>query len=332
MNYQYHEWKKQLFSRNDAGLLILSFPAIQKMGICVKQLVQDSTLQKDAMLLIAKELPDQQAIVSMMDLSLEAEAFGAQVLFEENEIPAIKGVLIHNEEEAKALPIPRVEDTRCQIYVDAIKQVMDSNPDRPVFAGVIGPYSLAGRLMDVSEIMIQCMMDPDYVKLVLRKTTDFLKSYIRTYKEVGANGVIMAEPLAGLLSSEMLQEFSSTYIKEIVDELQDESFSIFYHNCGPSVVSAIDEIIETNCAGYHFGNAIALEEILSKVDSDILVMGNLDPVKCFMEGSKQDMEVAVQELLDHCGSYPNFVASSGCDIPPKASWENIHTFFECLKK
>ena len=41
--------------------------------------------------------------------------------------------------------------------------------DRPVLAGCIGPFSLAGRLMDVSEIMILCYEEPELVHAVLGK-------------------------------------------------------------------------------------------------------------------------------------------------------------------
>lgn len=48
-------------------------------------------------------------------------------------------------------------------YIEAIRQACGLIQDRPVFAGVIGPYSLAGRLMDVTEIMVNCYADPDFV-------------------------------------------------------------------------------------------------------------------------------------------------------------------------
>ena len=47
--------------------------------------------------------------------------------------------------------------------------------------------------------------------------------------------------------------------------------------------------------------------------------------------SPDSMKNAVKELLDKCGSYPNFILSSGCDIPASASWDNINAFFEALK-
>ena len=56
--------------------------------------------------------------------------------------------------------------------------------------------SLAGRLMDVSEAMINCYEEPEMVHIVLEKATKFLIDYISAYKEAGADGILMAEPLA----------------------------------------------------------------------------------------------------------------------------------------
>ena len=55
--------------------------------------------------------------------------------------------------------------------------------------GCIGPFSLAGRLMDVSEAMINCYEEPEMVHIVLKKATKFLIDYISAYKEAGADGI-----------------------------------------------------------------------------------------------------------------------------------------------
>ena len=204
--------------------------------------------------------------------------------------------------------------------------------EKTVFGGVCGPYSLAGRLMDVSEIMMQCIMDPKLVHLVLQKVTTFLKQYIQAYKDVGASGVILAEPLAGLLSPTMVQEFSSSYIKEITEELQDDTFTVIYHNCGPNTVQSLPEILSSDCGAWHFGNAVSLEKILEQVPADCLIMGNLDPVGCFCGCSADELEQKERALLKECGAYSNFVLSTGCDLPPKAKWENIQRFFKTLEQ
>jgi len=54
-------------------LPVVSFPAAKKLGIPVDTLVRDASLQAKAMLLMA-EGTKTPAVVSLMDLSVEAEA------------------------------------------------------------------------------------------------------------------------------------------------------------------------------------------------------------------------------------------------------------------
>ena len=314
------------------GFLILSFPAIQKMGITVKELIGSSDLQAQAMKIVADATPDAIASVSMMDLSLEAEAFGSAVHFSDDEVPTVTGSIINSEEDADALQIPEIGTGRTQIYIDAIEKSVQLIKDRPVFAGVIGPFSLAGRLMDVSEAMIYCYDEPDMVHTVLEKVSDFLIKYINAYKAVGANGVLMAEPLAGLLSPALEEEFSSTYVKKIVQATQSDDFIVGYHNCGNCTVQQIASIAQNGCRMLHFGNAIDMTEMVQKIPENILVMGNVDPAGEFRNGTPESVKAKTIELLKTCGSYQNYMPSSGCDIPPLSSWDNIQAFFDGIRE
>jgi len=327
MKYSVMNWKKELMDKETKAFAVLSFPAIQLLNISVKELISSSDNQAKGMLEIASLLPKQSALVSMMDLSLEAEAFGSEVVFSDDEVPVVKGSIVNNPDDAKALVIPKIRSKRLDTYLTAIEKVMKSNPDRPVFAGVSGPFTIAGRLMDVSEIMIQCMMEPEYVKMVLEKVTSFLKEYIGEYKRIGANGIVIAEPLASLMSPQLMKEFACDYIKEIVDELQSDDFTIIYHSCGPNVLVGIEEILSTGCEMYHFGNTVEMVDILAKVPSNTVVMGNVCPAQFFRNGTVEKMDKEVNKILNACKDYSNFVISSGCDIPPLTSWDNIKQFY-----
>ena len=308
---------------------VLSFPCIQLLGITVKDLIASGEMQAKGMKLVAERIPSA-ASVSMMDLSVEAEAFGATAHFSDDEVPTITGQLIESEEDADALAVPAVGAGRTGIYIDAIKNACLAITDRPVFAGVIGPYSLAGRLLDVSEIMILCYEEPDMVHTVMRKATDFLISYIRAYKEVGASGIVIAEPLAGLLSPSLMNEFAAPYMKEIVDAVQDEEFIVIYHNCGNAIANLVEDIVSCGAAAYHFGNAVPMLTMLEKMPREVVVMGNIDPVGEFRGGTPDSIYASTTALLEACKDYPNFVISSGCDIPPMAKWENIDAFFKAV--
>lgn len=325
------EWLKQIrIKKNKRAMPVLTFPVIQLLNTSVEKLISDSNLQSEALKLINQRCHPL-AIMGFMDLSVEAEAFGANIRFSEDEVPTVVGSIIKSEEDVINLKVPKVGAKRTQIYLDAMKKAKQEIKDCPVFAGCIGPFSLAGRLLGVSEAMISCYDEPEMVHLVLKKATEFLINYLQAYKDLGIDGVFMAEPLAGILSPNLCDEFSSRYVKEIVSALDDDSFLVAYHNCGNNTLKMVDTILSTGCRLYHFGNAISIEQMLKLMPKDVMVMGNIDPVS-LKDASKEDVIAATNALLEAVGDVDNFVISSGCDIPPFAKWENIDAFMKTAQE
>ncbi len=308
---------------------VLSFPAVQLMGISVRELISDSEAQAKGMALVA-ERTDAAAAVSLMDLSLEAECFGSTIRVSDDEVPTVTGALVTDEDEANELAVPAVGAGRTGIYLDAMRKALERISDRPVFAGVIGPFSLAARLLDVTEIMVDCYDEPDMVHIVMEKATAFLTAYCMEYKKLGANGVVIAEPVTGLLSPALAEEFSEPYVRRIVDAVQDDSFLVVYHNCGNAVLRMMDSILRTGAGAFHFGNAIDMADAIALVPEDTVVMGNIDPAGEFRNGTPESIRKATIDLLERCGGHKNFVISSGCDIPPLSKWENIDAFFAAV--
>ncbi|MBQ9747203.1 MAG: uroporphyrinogen decarboxylase family protein [Clostridia bacterium] len=326
------QWLAEVMaSKTKRAMPILSFPSTALLGVSVRELISSAALQAEGMKHVALRT-DSLASVSLMDLSVEAEAFGCPIKVSDGEVPTVTDRIVWEEEDADALAIPEVGAGRTGLCIEAIRRACAEITDRPVFAGVIGPYSLAGRLMDVSEIMILCYEEPDMVHTVMEKATTFLIDYMNAYKQTGACGVVVAEPLAGLLSPSLMEEFAAPYMKRIVDAVQTDDFLVIYHNCGNAVETLAEQIVTCGASAYHFGNACDMEKMLVRMPSDTLVMGNIDPVGEFRGGTPESMRTAVLSLLARCSSYPNFVISSGCDIPPSAKWENIDAFFAAVRE
>lgn len=311
-------------------LPILSYPGAEFTGATVTQLVNDAQAQADAVKAVADRCPAS-AAVTVMDLSVEAECFGAKIRFSDSAVPAVIGITADSPESAAALSVPEVGSGRSGVFIDAVKKAKLLIVDRPVFAGAAGPFSLAARLFGVTESMLWCIDEPETVELVLDKCTEFLINYIKALKNAGADGLILAEPVAGLLSPVMEEVFSAPYIKRIAEAVGDDEFCIVYHNCGAGVVRMTDSIFSNGCDAYHFGNVSDLTVLLAASDGKP-VLGNIDPVACFKDGTTETMKKAVDGLLAKCGDKENFLLSSGCDIPPGAKWENIDAFFGAAKE
>ncbi|MBR6311808.1 MAG: uroporphyrinogen decarboxylase family protein [Oscillospiraceae bacterium] len=323
-------WIRQTIATpNKKAMPLLSYPAVQQLFISVDRLLKSSNEMALGVRLIADRY-DMPFATTYMDLSVEAEAFGATCTYHTDDIPTITGQLVSNQEEADALVVPEVGAGRTGKVIRALTKAMILVNDRPVFANCTGPFSLAGRLMDVNEILLLTYEEPGLVHTVLEKSTQFLINYIRALKEAGANGVIMAEPLAGLMSVGPMKEFSSDYVRRIVDELQSRDFVFCYHNCSNAIEKKVDSVLATGAKMFHFGDQADMWQLLETLPDDVIVMGNISPSAVFMCDSTDKMALDTQTLLRQCMIHDNFMISSGCDIPAKTQLENVDKFFEVI--
>ncbi len=332
MDISVKEWSEKVRSSpKRVAIPLMTHAGIELTGATLWEAVTNGETQAEAIKVLYRRFKPA-AVTTIMDLTVEAEAFGSKIRFEEDEIPTVSERLVTRVDEVERLSVPDLSSAkRAQEYLRAAALTAKEVTDVPVLGGCIGPFSLAGRLLDMTEIMTGIYLMPEMVRELLRKCTLFIKEYVRAYKSLGIDGVIMAEPAAGLLGEEECDTFSSAYIREIVDELQDENFLIVLHNCGHNGMLA-RSMVSTGAKALHFGNAADMEKVLQEVLKDILVMGNIDPVHVLKEGTPEFVKQQTEALLEKAKDYSNFVLSSGCDLPPHVPLENIEALFEALKE
>lgn len=309
---------------------IMTYPGLEMAKTNVLEVVRYGEAQFKCIEALAERYPSA-AAVTTMDLSVEAEAFGSPINFSQTEVPAVSERIVHDEKSVRTLKIPKVGEGRTGAYITAAKLSAKHIKDRPTFGSEIGPFSLVGRLFDMTELMVAVMLEPETIHILLEKATSFLIEYAKAFKEVGANGIIIAEPAAGLLSPVLCEDFSSKYIERIVEEVQDDYFMVILHNCG-NTRNLVLSMLGTGAIAFHFGNAVDMAEIMPQIPWGRIAFGNIDPVTIFRNGTVEDVRVKTWELLEKTFSYKNFVLSSGCDIPPGTPIENIEEFFKKLEE
>ena len=309
---------------------IMTHPGIELCGSTVRDAVTNGQIHAQAILALNNRYPADACTV-IMDLTVEAEAFGAHIVFPENEVPNVTDPLVHDRAEVEALQVPSLNVARVPQYIEANRIVTETIGSKPLLAGCIGPFSLAGRLFGMTELMMAIFTAPQTVYLLLEKCTQFLSEYCQALKQAGAQGVIIAEPAAGLVSNEDCSLYSSLYVRQIVELVQDDYFLVVLHNCG-NTGHCTEAMIETGAAGYHFGNQADMVAALEACPADKLVMGNIDPVGLFKQASADEMYHATHELLNATAAYPNFILSSGCDVPPETPYANIDAFYKAVSE
>lgn len=325
------DWAGKIIEgKKRVAIPIMTHPGIEMTGKAVYDAVTDGRVHYQAIKALDEKFPSAACSV-IMDLTVEAEAFGAQVDFPKDDIPTVVGRLAGDMDAVRNLAVPGMDKGRIPQYLLANRLAAENIVDKPVFGGMIGPFSLAGRLYDMSEFMMACYCEPEVAGLLLDKCTEFLTAYCLELKKQGIQGVLIAEPAAGLLSNDGCRDFSSKYVKKIVDTAQDNDFMVILHNCG-NAGQCTDAMLETGAGAYHFGNAIDMVEALDACPKDVLVMGNIDPVVLFQQSSAEELYAATMQLLEKTAVYDNFVISSGCDVPPHTPLCNIEAFYRAVEQ
>jgi uroporphyrinogen decarboxylase len=316
-------FKKMMFNAATRKVMpCLFYGAQMAKRVPIKQLLCDSDVQADVLTHIAENY-DVGAVIRMTELWSEASSFGADCVMKEKAFPVISKPLFVGIESALKARVPEARNEVTIPLIDSIKKASE-RINKPIIAGVTGPFTISSVLNGNTEFMMDCMLKQDDVHAFLEKVTEFLMSYIIEYKKAGAFGVMIAEPSIAMISPGMAMEFSNQYIKRIIEQTQDDDFTVIYHNCG-KVDAHLDNIKTLDAFGYHFSEQVDILHILDSFPRESLIMGNVEP-KYFASLTPEKMKGKVSKLLDETAKYSNFVLSSGCDIGFDAKEDTITAF------
>jgi uroporphyrinogen decarboxylase len=140
--------------------------------------------------------------------------------------------------------------------------------------------------------------------------------------------IYILEPTATGLSPAQFWQFSGHYIQKIK---KDWKIPVILHICGDTT-SLIPEMVRTQCNGISLDSMVILPDVAQSISSNILILGNIDPVRVITHGTTEDVEHAVKQLLVSMKSFDNFILSSGCDIPLETPLKNIEVLMQTARE
>lgn len=312
-----------IHARRRLAIPLLAAPGMHLLGLPVDKVHRSGELQFECIRALA-ELTGAEVLVTFMDLSVEAEAFGCDIRFSDTGNPEVIGTI-----PPERLSAPGVGTARTGEVLLCSKLCAEHLP-QPVLPGLIGPFSLACRLTGMTEMMMMAAAEPDQAHAILRITADFLRQYLQAIRQTGVAGAVIAEPSAGLLSPDMCRDFAVSYLRQIIAPAKNDDFGVILHNCGKTE-KQVSELRASGADALHVGNAVDIRQILSQAPSNFPVMGNIDPVSVFRNGTPESVQTAVRDLMQATAAYPNHIVSSGCDIPAQTPIANIKAFFAAVQ-
>jgi uroporphyrinogen decarboxylase len=313
---------------------LMGFPGVELTGSNIKLAQQNFGEHFKAIRKLVETFsPD--IVFPLMDLSVEANALGRFTIF-----PREDSATVYAKERFQFKDLEKMKeidisfDTRLIGYVETVKLMKLELPPKIIRgAYVTGPFSLASLITGAQDAVISILRNPADFRSLLDFTAGIIIEYARLLITAGAEVICILEPTAVMLSPSQFKEWSASYVARITEICRYNGVETVYHVCGNSM-HLVDGMLKSGIGGLSLDskyNGVRLGEVVQKAPDDVVIMGNISPTAVMTYGKQDDVRREVTELLDEMKPYPNFVLSTGCDLPQKAPLANISVFMKTAR-
>ena len=317
---------------------ILSGVTRKLVGASYEQWSTDAKTCADA-LLLAAETYDQDCIVTLVDLSVECDAWGQELIFHENDAahPDHSKLIIQDiEDYAKIKKADYRKSKRMMMHIDTCRRLVEgSKGERPVVAFVFGPLGVLSMLRSQQEMYMDLYDDPDAVKEAAREINETLKEYCLALIDVGVNA-IMFDTLfasASIMSKEMWLDMEGGLVKELADIMHEKGCPVMIHNCGlkiyfdaqiemmkPCAISFLH--VPDDCESY--------EECKEKYGKDITLIGCVPP-PMVVTATDEEWDAECKRQIDIFAKGGGYMLATGCEYPSNSPFDRAERMINIAK-
>ena len=117
MKINMQKWAEEIIAAKDVrNLPVLFFPVLKNIDMPVPDSMQDPKKVAEGMAEVIREYPETIAAITGMDLSVDSEAFGAEVKFSKRQAPNVKHHILETADDIHDLVVPDIHSGRVDIF------------------------------------------------------------------------------------------------------------------------------------------------------------------------------------------------------------------------
>lgn len=201
--------------------------------------------------------------------------------------------------------------------------------DVPVLGWVEGPMAQAADMRGINEIMYDVIDDTAFVEDLFAFVVELELNFARAQVDAGAHLIGLGDAAASLIGPELYAEHVFPYEKQMVDAIHDLGVPVRLHICG-NTTNHLPKIAELGVDMIDLDFLTDMEDIREKLGPGPAILGNLDPVKYFLNSPPQDLRAELAACHRH--AVDKFIVGAGCEVPPGAKPENVRAMAEYARE
>jgi [methyl-Co(III) methanol-specific corrinoid protein]:coenzyme M methyltransferase len=273
-----------------------------------------------------------ESAVVPFDMGVEAEALGSKVNYYTHATDILYPTISQH-------PAEKVEDLNLRIPSDLARAgrlplvteaigILKKEVGNQVAIGswVLGPYTLAGQLLDLSQLAKAAFKKKDLVGKLLDQLAGVLVQIIGIYRAAGADYITVREMGAGpdILSPRMFESLIRPPLRRIFEEIESPKV---LHICGDTN-AIVDQMALCGADALSVEKKNNVIETRKKLGPEVLIFGELDAYGILSQGKPEDVDRAVKEAVERGVN----AIWPGCDIWPMVPKENMEALMAAARK
>jgi MtaA/CmuA family methyltransferase len=295
--------------------------AADEIGVSYADYVRDHRLLVRGQMALAEKF-SLDVVSCCSDAWREAADCGAQLTFRDRQPPSGEHPVITSADELAKLTMPdpagggRMTDRlkAIELLTDAVKGQI------PILGWVEGPIAAAVNLVTMSRFMIATKKQPAFVSELLDWTTELEIRFAQAQVQRGADMIGVGDAAASLISPKFYRDEIARREKRIVDAIHAAGATVRLHICG-DIHGKFADMAATGADLIDVDAPQTIAEVRAVVGPDACLSGNMDPVRCILNGDPMTIRAATAECHGQAGE--RYILSAGCEIPPGTPAANV---------
>ncbi len=283
---------------------------------------------------------DLDCLVTLVDLSVEADAWGIRLNYPENEAahPDYSDCLVKDPEDYEKVEVVDYRScARMNFHIEACRRLVASVGDeKPVIAFVFGPLGVLSMLRGQQDMFMDLIDCPEEVAAAAARVNETLKAYTGALLDTGVAAVMFDTLFASrsIMSKTMWDEIEGPLVEDLANVCHARGVPVMIHNCGNGIYFDV-QIRRMKPVAISFlyppDDCADFAETKARYGDRVTLIGAVPPTMV-LTATDEEWDAVCREQIEVLGRDGGFILATGCEYPANASFERARRMVEIARE
>lgn len=267
------------------------------------------------------------------DYGLGTESMGSRAVIRDWEQTYVDNFVVQSETDLAKLKLPDpYTDGRMPVILECEKILIDKLGGRVgVNGGMSGPLSFASSLRGTEQILYDMFEKPTLVHQLLDISLEASRSFAEAQVVYGGvKTVNIYDPVATLISTPMVEEFSFFYLEQLILHIKSLGSLVLLHICNDTT-RLLNRMVEIGADILSLDVQVDLSEAKKIVGERVSISGNVDTSNLVFKTPEEIYQEACS-CIESAAIGGRYTLGSSCEVPIDAPEENIDAMVRAARE